>query len=62
MMIGIMPHLFQVIMLSRYPQAFLCIGHPLPCRILITEKDILELVHPGIGKHQGRIVLDYHRG
>ncbi len=27
----------------------------------ITEYDVLELVHAGIGEHQCRVVLDYHR-
>ena len=27
----------------------------------ITEDDILELIHPCVREHQGRVALDYHR-
>jgi hypothetical protein len=62
MMVGIMTYLFQVIVLAGDPKALLCIGYPGVLNILITKEYILKLVHPGIGEHQGGIVLDHHGG
>ncbi len=62
MMIGIQPHLFQVVVLPRHPETFLSVGNPLPAHRLIAQKNILELVHPCIGKHQRWVILHHHGG
>ena len=61
MMVGVKPHLLQVIVLARHPQAFLRVGHPPVFGRLVAEEYILELVHSGIRKHQCRIIF-YHHG
>ena len=48
-------------MLAAYTKTFLRIGYSSMLRRDITEYDVLELVHAGIGEHQCRVVLDYHR-
>ena len=60
MVISVDADFFQVIMLSRNPEAFLCVGHSFKGRFPVAEKDILELVHPGISKHECRVVFYYH--
>ena len=63
MVIGVMSHLLQVVVLSAHSQAFLRV-HPahVLAGALGSQYDILPLVHTGIGKHQGGVILDYHRG
>ena len=61
MMIGIMSHLFQVVMFPADAQTFLRIRHTGIFNRYIAENDIFELIHPGIGKHQGRVAFDHHR-
>ena len=61
MMVRIVSHLFQIVVLARHAQTLLRIGHTaIPNRRIAQEK-ILELIHPRVGKHQGRIVLHNHR-
>ena len=60
MMIGIMTHLFQVIVLTGDPEALLRIGKPRMLYSLIAKKYVLELIHPCVGEHQCGIVLNYH--
>ena len=60
MMIGVVPYLFQIVVLARNPQAFLGIGDPPAGGFLVPEKDVFELVHACIGEHQGWIILDHH--
>ncbi len=61
MMIRVVPHLLQVIVLSRHPQALLRIRHPPTLRRNIAQNHILELIHPRVRKHQRRIILHHHR-
>ena len=61
MVIGIMPHLFEVIVFTRHTQALLRIGDPIVFDRRVAQENILELVHTRIGKHQGRIIFDHHR-
>ena len=62
MMIGINTYFFQIVMLTTYPQAFLCIGNSwIYGACLFPKKIILELVHACIGKHQGRVVFHHNR-
>ena len=56
-----MSYLFEVVVLTAHAQAFLRVGHAAAFGFGVSEDDILELVHPGVGKHQCRVVLDYHR-
>ena len=60
MMICVVPHLFKVVVLTRNTKAFLGVGNPVILYRRITQEQILKLIHPRIGEHQGRIVLYYH--
>jgi hypothetical protein len=62
MMVGIMTNFFQIVVFSRNPQTLLGIGHTLTDGWLVAQENILKLVHPCIGKHQGGIVFYYHWG
>ena len=59
--VGIAPHLFQVVVLAADPQALLGIGHAPELRAAHPQEILLELVHPGIGEQQGRVIL-HHQG
>ena len=54
-------HFLQVVVLSGYAQTLLRVGHAGKTRRREPEKDVLELVHPGIGKHERRVVLEHDR-
>jgi hypothetical protein len=43
-------------MLPPGPDTFLGTAGPQVIPLFQTEKDVLELVHPGVGKEEGRIV------
>ena len=60
-MICVVADLFKVVVLARYAQAFLAVGHAFRFRNPVAEDDVLELVHTGVGKHQGRVILEHHR-
>jgi hypothetical protein len=62
MMIGVHPDLFQVIVLTAHPQAFLGIGYTRIRGLVITQEVVLKLVHPRIRKFKGRVILDYDGG
>ena len=61
MMIGVVPHFFQVVVFTAHPQTFLRIGHPEIFGGSLSQKNVFKLVHSGIGKHQAGIVFDHHR-
>ena len=61
MMVGVMADFLQVIMLSADAEALLRVGAAARLGVTCTEYDVLPLVHTGVGKHQGRVILDYHR-
>src|SRR5689334_7922779 len=61
MVVGINAYFFQVVVLSAYPQALLGIGHPRERGFFIAKKIIFELVHPRIGKEQGRVIFYHNR-
>ena len=61
MMIGIVTYFFQVVVLTADAQTFLRVGHTRIFRRRLSQENILELVHTGIGKHQSGVVLHYHR-
>ncbi len=53
---GRLANLIQVVVLAAGPDAFLRAYSPLIIAFFVTEKHVLELVHPGVNKKQGRIV------
>src|SRR6185369_5149927 len=59
--IGVAADLFQVVVLSGEPQALLRIGDARMSRRRLTEEDLLELHHTGVGEQQGRVTLGNDR-
>ena len=59
-MVGIVAHFLQIIVLARNPEALLYVSHTGCCRCFHAQKDILKLVHSGIGEHQRGVVFDYN--
>ena len=55
------PHLFQVVVMPRYADAFLGIHGPAVIPVAGAQKHVLELIHPSIRKQQGGIFLRRHR-
>ena len=57
---GVMPvgaaDILEIVVLAAYPHAFLAGGRSFVGTVFVSEKDILELVHPRVGKKQRRIV------
>ena len=62
MMIGIVPHLLEVVVLTTHAKTLLSICNARILCLHIPKDYIFELIHPGIGKHKGRIALNHHRG
>ena len=60
--IGVVSHFFQVVVLAGNAQTFLAVGLTTAFGFGISENDVLELIHSGIGEHERRVVLDDHRG
>ena len=56
-----MSHFFQVIMLSAYTQTFLRVRDSVVFGRVVTQNNIFKLVHPCVGKHQGRVIFYHHR-
>ena len=61
-MVRVFTHIFQIVVFTRNPQTWLAIGYPSILNRTITQKEILELIHPGIGEEQGWITLDQQGG
>ena len=59
--VRVVAHLFEVVVLAAHAQAFLRVGLSAAFRFGVTENDILELVHAGIGEHERGVVFDHHR-
>ena len=59
--IGVVAHLFEVVVLARHAQALLGIGRTRIFAGRIAQKDVLELVHARIGEHQRGVALHDHR-
>ena len=60
MVAAVVTHGFEVVVLTAYAEALLgvrCTGK-LGCGI--AKEDVFELVHAGVGKHEGRVILDNH--
>ena len=60
MVVGVMAHLFQVVVLAAYAQTLLRIGTATGFGVAGAQNDVLPLVHTGIGKHQCGVVLNHH--
>ena len=56
----VVTHFFQVVMFSAHTQTFLRVCHTLVFGRMISQYNVLELVHTCIGKHQCRVVLNHH--
>ncbi len=50
-------HVFEIIVLAAGSHTLLRSGSTLVINLALPQEDILELVHPGIGKEQGRIIM-----
>ena len=61
MVIGIVPYLLEVVVLATDAEALLGVRYTAVLDLGITEDNVLELVHPCVGEHQGRVALDDHR-
>ena len=59
--VGVVADFLQVVVLAAHAEALLGVGGPQVRGLGIAQEDVLELVHAGIGEHQGRVVLDHHR-
>ena len=59
--VRVMSHFFQVIMFSAYTQTLLRVRDSCVFRRVVTQNDIFKLVHPCVGKHQGRVIFYHHR-
>ena len=57
----VVAHVFQVVVFARHAQAFLGIGDAAVIGHLVAEEEVLELVHPGVGEHEGRIIFVHNR-
>jgi hypothetical protein len=49
-------------MLATDAKTFLRIGYARKFGDLIAQKSIFKLVHPRVGKHQGRVIFDHYGG
>ena len=59
--IGVVTHFLKVVVLTGNAQTLLAVGLTAAFGFGISEDDVLELVHAGIGEHERRVVLDDHR-
>ena len=60
MVIPITSYLFKIIMLATDSEALLGVRYSFVQRGFMPQEIVLERVHPGICKHEGRIVLIDH--
>ncbi len=56
-MIGVTAHFFQIVVLTGHTQTLLDISHTRSLARVVTQENILKLIHTRIGKHQGRVIL-----
>ena len=59
--VGVPSNIFQVVVLAASADAFLGVDGTDKVTVTAPEENILELVHPGIGKQQGGVVMRDHR-
>jgi len=60
--VGVAPHLFEVVVLAADAQTLLGIADAAAHGNGVAENDVFELIHAGVGEHQSGVVLDDHRG
>ena len=48
-------------LLSAYTQTFLRVRDSVVFGRVVTQNNIFKLVHPCVGKHQGRVIFYHHR-
>ena len=58
----VVAHCLEVIVLSADPETLLAVCRTGEYRRRVAEEYVFELVHSGVGEHQRRVVLYYHRG
>ena len=54
-MVGVMPHLLQVVVLTGDPQALLGVHGPRVGPLAGSQEDILELIHAGVREEKGAV-------
>ena len=59
--VGVPSNIFQVVVLAASADAFLGVDGTDKVTVTAPEENVLELVHPGIGKQQGGVVMRDHR-
>ena len=60
MVVGVVSHFFQVVVLAAHAQTLLGVSHTFVLGGVVAKDYVFELVHSGIGKHQGRVIFDHH--
>jgi len=58
---GRVADILEVVVLAARPHAFLRRRRAHIAALLLAREDVLELHHPGIGEHQGRVVARHQR-
>ena len=59
-MVGVVSHLFEVVVLTTHAQTFLRVCHASAFRFCVSEDNVLELIHTRIGEHEGGVVFNHH--
>jgi len=59
--VGIVPHILQIVMFAGDPHALLSVSHSRILSFLQTQEDVLELIHSSIGEQQRGIIARYQR-
>ncbi len=57
MVIGIEPHILEVVMFPAYAKAFLSVRDPPVAGDGVAQKVVFELYHARIGEEQGRVIF-----
>ena len=60
--VRVVAHLLQVVVLATDAETLLGVGAAAGLGVTAAQDDVLPLVHAGVGKHKGGVVLDDHRG
>ena len=58
--VSVVPNLLEVVVLATYAKAFLRVGNTRVLGLCVAQEYILKLVHTGICKHKGGVVLHHH--
>ena len=56
-MVCVAADFLKVVVLARYAETFLNVSYARCFARVVTQENILKLIHSGIGKHQGRVIL-----